>query len=80
VIMLLTSLIPRNMISGEIRVLLGLPTLDLKVASWESELADALGRQCTRHLGLAVSPPLRPLLCGDWLWHPTTIGKRFVWR
>jgi hypothetical protein len=56
--MLLTSLIPRNMISGEIRVLLGLPALDLKVASWESELADALGRQCTRHLGLAVSPPL----------------------
>ncbi|KAF8652622.1 hypothetical protein HU200_062711 [Digitaria exilis] len=80
VMMMLTYLIPRNMISGGNPSFARVVGVGFEVASWGPELANAPGRQCTRHLRLAVSPPLRPLLCGDWRWRLATIGKRFGWR
>ena len=67
---------------AKIWVLLRLPAVESKDASWVRELTDAPGRQCTRLIRLEVSYPLRPLLCGDWLWYPTMIGKRLRrrWR
>ncbi|KAF8776706.1 hypothetical protein HU200_003435 [Digitaria exilis] len=65
--MLLTCLIPRNMISGGNPSFARVAGVGFEGCVMGPELADAPGRQCTRHLRLAVSPPLRPLLCGDWL-------------
>jgi hypothetical protein len=76
VMMLLTLLISRKMIFGGNLSIARLPVVESKDASWVLELADAPGRQRTRLICLAVSPHVRPPLCGVWLWCPTTIGKR----
>jgi hypothetical protein len=47
-----------------IRVVLGLPAVESKAASWVLELVDAHGRQCTQQICLEVSHPLRPPSCG----------------
>ncbi|KAF8662182.1 hypothetical protein HU200_056379 [Digitaria exilis] len=80
VMILLTCLITRNMIYGGNPSFAWVAGVGFEGCVVGPELADAPGRQCTRHLHLAVSPPLRPLLCGDWLWRLATIGKRFGWR
>ncbi|KAF8727105.1 hypothetical protein HU200_019611 [Digitaria exilis] len=74
VMMLLTRLIPRNMISG------GNPSF-ARVAGVGFEgcvMGAGVGRceQCTQHPRLAVSPSLRLLICGDWLWRLEIIRKR----
>ncbi|KAF8686665.1 hypothetical protein HU200_043496 [Digitaria exilis] len=75
--MLLTCLIPKNMISGGNMSFTQVAHVGFEGCVMGAELTDVSGRQCTRHLRLAVGPPLRPLLCEDWLWRLATIGKRF---
>ncbi|KAF8698662.1 hypothetical protein HU200_034911 [Digitaria exilis] len=80
VMMLLTCLTLRNMISGGNLSFTRVAGIGFEGCVVGAGVGLAAGRQCTRHLHLAVSPPLRPLLCGDWLWRRVTIGKRFGWR
>jgi hypothetical protein len=64
VMMLLTLLISKKMIFGRNLSIARVAGGGNEGCVVGTELADVPGRQCTRLIRLAVSPPLRPPLCG----------------